>query len=63
MFLCQHGKHVSADLVGDIAVSGDAIGADDNCADLTLLHHGTSHIVGNYGGRNTVLHQLPGSEA
>ena len=24
-----------------------------------LLHHGAGHVVGNHGGRNAVLHQLP----
>ena len=32
--LREHGHRVGADLVGDVAVGGDAIGADDDEVDL-----------------------------
>ena len=34
VLLRQHGDGVGADLVGDVAVGGDAIGADDHEIDL-----------------------------
>src|SRR6185312_2834445 len=59
----QHCHCVCTDFVGDIAISGNAVGADDYGANLALLHHGSGHVVGDYRCGNTILGQLPGGEA
>src|SRR5207253_9327180 len=48
----EHGQPIGADLVGGIAVGGDAVGAGDDEVDEALLHHvGGRHVrdepVGN----------------
>ena len=59
----QNGDRVGADFVGHVAVGGDAVGADYDGSDFALLHHGSGHVVGDYGRGNAVFHQLPGGQA
>src|SRR5438105_2085627 len=44
MFLRQYRDRVGADLVGDIAIGGYAVGSDDDGADLALFHDGSGHV-------------------
>src|SRR5579884_1261291 len=48
----QDRQGVGADLVGDVAVRNDAVGADDHGVDLTSLHHESGHAVGDERGGN-----------
>src|SRR5688572_13049233 len=60
--LREHGERVSADLVRDIAVRRDAVGADHDDVDLALAHKVAGHAVGNKRAWNTFLHELPGGK-
>ena len=53
---------VSADLVADIALRGDAVGADDDDIHLPVLHQVPAGIVGDHGMRNAVLAEFEGGE-
>jgi sugar lactone lactonase YvrE len=59
----QNSDRVSADLVGHVAVGGDAVCAHDHGLDAALTHEAGGHVVAEDGGRNAVGHQLPGGEA
>ncbi len=59
MLTCEDSDHVRTDLVCGVAISSDAIGADDHAIDLALLHNVTGHVVGNHRDRNVVLGQFP----
>ena len=59
VLLGQHGDAVGADLVGDVAVGGDAIGADDDQIDLTEPHHRAGHVVGDDRRVDAVPDELP----
>ena len=54
---------VGPNLVGYVAVGGDAVRADHDGANLALAHHRARHVVGNDGGGNVVFHQLPSGQA
>ena len=58
----QHRHRIRADLVGDIAIGGNAIGADDDAVDFAAAHQMARHVVGDQRHRDTVLHQFPGGE-
>src|SRR5215204_4630366 len=62
MLARQHRHHVGADLVGRVAVGGDAVGSDDDAVYLAPLHHVTGHVVGDDGDGNLVLLRLPRGE-
>ena len=62
MFFGQHGHAVSANLVGHIAIGGNAVGPHDHGFDLALAHHCSGHIVSDERGLNAVFHQLPCSK-
>jgi hypothetical protein len=57
------GELAGADLVGDIAVGGDAVGADDHPMHLTGAHQVRGGGIGDEGGVNAVLLQLPHRQA
>jgi hypothetical protein len=59
----EDGHHVGADLVGRVAVGGDAVCADDDAVDLAALHDVPGHVVGDDGDGNLVLLQLPRGQA
>ena len=59
----EDGEAVGADLVGGVAVGGDAVCADDDGVDAALLHEVGGHVVAEDGGGDGVLHELPGGEA
>src|SRR5207248_2305349 len=59
----QHRDHVGADLVGRVAVGGDAVGPDDDAVHLALLQNVPGHAIGDDGDGYLVLVQLPGGEA
>src|SRR5947209_1964439 len=59
----EDGDHIGSDLVGRVAVGGDAVGPDDYAVNLALLHHVTGHVVRDDGDGNLVLLKLPGGEA
>ena len=63
VFFGQDGHRVGADLVGHVAVGGNAVSADDDGSDLALLHHRSRHVVGDDGRGNAVFHQFPGGQA
>ena len=58
----EHRQRVGADLVRDVAVGGDAVGADDDQIDLAALHQVPGHVVGDQRDRDRFLHHLPGGE-
>ena len=58
----DHGELVRPDLIGDIAVGGDAIGADEHEVDLARLHKVACRIVRNQGHVDAALHQFPRGE-
>ncbi len=60
----RHHRHrVRADLVGDVAVRRDPVGADDDEVDVALAHERPGHALGDHGRRHVVAHQLPRREA
>jgi hypothetical protein len=58
----QHRQRVGADLVADIAVGGDAVGADDDPADLAAGHQAGGDVVRLHRHRDAGLLQLPGGQ-
>jgi hypothetical protein len=46
---------VGADLVGDVAVGGDAVGADDDRVDVAARQQQAGGVVGDDGVRHAVL--------
>ena len=50
---------ISADLVADIAIGGDPVGADDDEIDHPVLHQMAAGVVGNDGMRHAVMAELP----
>ena len=63
VLLRQHGHGISADLVGGVAVGGNAIGADDHQVNVARAHDRAGHVVGDHGGVDAVLHQFPRRQA
>ena len=59
MRIGQERDGVGADLVGDIAVGGDAVGADDDHVDVAAAHQRTGHAFGDDRGRDVFTHELP----
>ena len=53
---------VGADLVGDVPVGGDAVGADDHRIDLAVAHQEAGRVVGDEGAGNAVLVEFPGCQ-
>ena len=62
MLLREHGDAIRADLVRDVTVGRDAIGADHDQVHMAKAHHRRRHVVGDHGRIDTVLHQLPRRE-
>src|SRR5260370_16393534 len=62
MLFCQDRYGVGPNLVGNVAIRGNAVRAHDYGADLALLHDRACHVVGDDGGGNTVFHEFPGSQ-
>ncbi len=58
----QDRHAVSADLVGGVAVGGDAVRPQDDQVHLPLVHQGGRGPVGDEGVGNPQLAQLPGGE-
>src|SRR5438445_779434 len=58
----EHGQRVRADLVGEVAVRRDAVGADDHEVHLRLAHQRARDGVGNDGARDPGMPELPGRE-
>ncbi len=50
---------IGADLIGDIAVGGGAVGADDTQIDHPVLHQMAAGVVGDDGVRHAVLAEFP----
>lgn len=59
----DYGEGVGTDLVGEVAVGGDAVGSNEDALHLTLLHEMRRHVVANNSVGDTLLLQLEGSEA
>ncbi len=59
----QDRHRVGADLVGDVAVGGGAVGAHDDAVDETRLHHVTDHVVGDQGRGDVLFLELPRRQA
>src|SRR5260221_10413534 len=53
---------IGSDLVADVAIGGDAVGADDGKIDLAMLHQMATGVVGDHGVRHAVMAKLPGGE-
>ena len=60
---CQHGQIVGADLVGSIAIGGNAVGTDDHGLYLTLLHKLAGGTVRDKRDRDAVVEQFPAGKA
>jgi hypothetical protein len=58
----EHGDRVGADLVRDISVRGDPIGAHDGEIDLAIAHERSGHAFGDDGGLDALAHELPGRQ-
>jgi hypothetical protein len=58
----QHRDGISSNLVGHVAVCGDAVGAHHHASDLAGVQKVSSHVVGDQGGGDTVVLQLPDGE-
>src|SRR5579875_2312603 len=63
MLFGQNGNIVGSNLIGNIAICGDAVGSDNYRLDFTLSHETGGHIVTDYCRRDPVVQQLPGREA
>ena len=46
---CKDGDARGADFVGDVAVGGDAVAADEYGVDPAILHDGGCHVVADEG--------------
>ena len=46
---------IGADFIGDIAVGGGAIGADDHAIDAALAQNRGRHVVGDHSDGNLVF--------
>lgn len=57
--LSQRRQLVGANLVRNIAVGGNTIGADHDGVDLAAAHQVARHVVGNQGDGNPFLNQFP----
>ena len=55
IFSGKHCQSIGANFIGNIAIGGDPIGADDNAVDLRLIHKIASHGIGDQGNRDTLL--------
>ncbi len=62
VLLGQHGHRIGADLVGHVAVGGDAVRAHHHAADAPGLQEVPGHVVGDQRGRDAVLLQFPDRE-
>ncbi len=58
----QHRQAVGADLVGEVAVQGDPIGANEYRIDSTALHQHCRHAVGDQGAGYAGMLQFPGRQ-
>ena len=50
----EDGDAEGSDFVGDIAIGGDAIGADDDGGDFLLGHDGGGHVIADDGDGDVV---------
>ena len=55
MVASQHREHVGADLVGGVAVAGDAVGSCYDAIDFALLHEPSSGSVADGMERDVVV--------
>src|SRR5665213_725289 len=53
---------IGADLVADIAIGGDAVGADDRQIDPAVLHEMATGIVRDHRMRDIMMAEFPGGE-
>src|SRR5450756_2185049 len=58
----QHRDGVRADLVGRVAVGGDAVGADDHAVHGAALDEVPGHVVADEAVRDALDAELPGRE-
>ena len=61
--LGEHGHTVGPDLVGGIAVGGDAVRSDDDGVDLALRHQARCHVVADQRCGDADARQLPRRQA
>ena len=59
----EDGNTRCADLVGDVAVGGDAVAADEDSVDPTVFHDGGCHVVTDEGDVHAGGTELVGGEA
>ncbi len=53
---------IGAYLVADVAIGGDAVGADDDEIDHDVLHQMAAGIVGDHRMRHAMMAEFPGGE-
>ena len=58
----HHRYRVRADLVGDVPIRSDPIGADDDEVHVALAHERTGHALGDHGRRHLIAQELPRRE-
>jgi hypothetical protein len=63
VFAGQNRDRVSADLVCNVAIGGDAVGSHNYGLNSALAHEAGRHVVANDSSWNSVRHQFPGCEA
>ena len=58
----QNGNCVSANLIGGVAIGGNAIRPYNHRLHLLLGHHNARHIIADGRHRNPALAQFPGRQ-
>ena len=53
---------IGPDLVADVAIGGDPVGADDGEIDHAVLHQMAAGVVGDHGVRHAVVAEFPGGQ-
>src|SRR5208337_1035752 len=62
IFFGQHGNLIGADLIGGVAVRGDAVRSGNNGADLAGLQEVADHVVRDESEGNAAATEFPGGE-
>ena len=62
MPFCQHSNAIGSDLIGHVAVGGNAVASHNHGIDLAFLHQITRHVVRDQCGANFFFLELPGGQ-
>ena len=63
IFLGEHCSHIGAYFVGDIAISRNAVGPDNDQIDFLIFHKKTAHTIGDQLDGNIVLLEFPSGQS